>query len=375
MRPVFTNLRKRLRPVGLLTGPFWQRARTGAGQVHAHIARAGRGRVPLLLWWVTQAYLYFVWRRKTLPAIPKENWPNNDAAQIYGKGWCLTPADLRFAKACGADDPLDCVFPVETKGAHALLNQGRDGAKAALKLLHDKAAAAAHFAAHDLPIMPTLCQVEAAATLHLDQLFKDHDALFLKGRVSARGQGAMKLWQGDDGALQGLKFGGGVLADDAAVKAAIDDLARLGPFLVQPYAAPHPQLTPLCADDEVPTVRVITQDQGTGGIAILLATLELPQRDDADDARTHYRFVSIDASSGALTDHEMDLPFWDLIREGSVAAHHATQGPWAIAWDWVVTQEGAFLLEGNGGFALGELQRRKGPLLGAGGLAAHLLNH
>lgn len=59
------------------------------------------------------------------------------------------------------------------------------------------------------------------------------------------------------------------------------------------------------------------------------------------------------------------LPHWNSVREGSYAAHALFPDVCAIAWDWIITGDGACLLEGNFNWGTRPLQMFQGGLLAA----------
>ena len=58
-----------------------------------------------------------------------------------------------------------------------------------------------------------------------------------------------------------------------------------------------------------------------------------------------------------------DISFWEEIRESALAAHERFRDVYAIAWDYVITPDGPFLLEGNTGWGTRTVQLFHGGLL------------
>ena len=57
------------------------------------------------------------------------------------------------------------------------------------------------------------------------------------------------------------------------------------------------------------------------------------------------------------------LPFWNLMKTHACVAHSLFPDVYAVAWDFVVTADGSFLLEGNTGWGTRMPQIIEGGLL------------
>lgn len=57
------------------------------------------------------------------------------------------------------------------------------------------------------------------------------------------------------------------------------------------------------------------------------------------------------------------VPFWEEIKQSALSAHQLLPELYAIAWDYVVTPDGPFMLEGNSGWGTTTPQVLYGGLL------------
>jgi hypothetical protein len=204
-----------------------------------------------------------------------------------------------------------------------------------------------------------------------------------------QGRGAFSAWLTPTG-MAGRHFTGQPLPDALAVETAWRELLELDNALIQPCLANHPELAPLSYNDDVITVRLISQweDRDDGlqptQLNCLSAMLEVPAG-IGDQERLFYAILPITPENGALcsplmgpaTPPEMQaaaariakeaenlalLPFLTQMQAHSFLAHRRFTDVKSIAWDWVITPEGPLLLEGNTGWGLSVLQQHPGGI-------------
>lgn len=153
-------------------------------------------------------------------------------------------------------------------------------------------------------------------------------------------------------------------------------------YLIQPRLLSHPAFDGVADPSDVVTVRVITRDTGAGP-QLHFARLELPLPVDRD--RQFYVMATLSAQ-GLVTGPA--LPPWSRPPAGdarwervvadlrgfrvpgiagvfadSIRAHAQFPGLFAAAWDVAISSDGAYFLEGNGGFDVIMPQALAGGLL------------
>ena len=162
---------------------------------------------------------------------------------------------------------------------------------------------------------------------------------------------------------------------------------RLDDYLVQPFMINHPILASLCNTLDAVTIRIITELQHSHPPAFFCAMLEIPMTDDEKNPECKAPFhiiVPIDPDTGEIRPFPGNLlnpsvrerynrvyarmnnhtiPFWKEMYKNALDAHHQFKDVYGIAWDFVVTPDGAFLLEGNTGWGSKVPQRITGGLL------------
>jgi hypothetical protein len=292
------------------------------------------------------------------------------------------------ARSRGARDPaLRYVFEPERAAWHRHLNAGDPGRDRAVALLRDKSALAACLAQAGIDVVSTWATWTPGEPLEFAGWVGTHvpaeatafPGLFFKLRDGVRGLHAFAAWQ-RDGAWEGAALGEPTVRGLEAVQALWQALTRHGAVIVQPRLATHPALAPLAGNDEAVTVRVITRREAGGGAGATMAMLEVPLAFGGLHA-----VWPVDASAGAVSRSTWDgrpanavpdavaprirppepalrIPDWERLARQSGEAHDLVAALVFIAWDWIVTPDGARLLEGNSGWNTGMPQRLFGSL-------------
>ena len=302
--------------------------------------------------------------------------------------WCMRPVEIyRFRLYAQPWKALDFVYSPELPAFHRLRNRALAGiAASGPARLGDKLAVAKLLRSQGLPTVTTLaCLPRKTAGITLSQSMGDTARVFFKARHGARGRGAFTAWRTTTG-LAGRTFSGQPLTTSAAVEAAWRALLNRDDGLVQQGLANHPALAPLACEDAAITLRYITE-QKQGHITGLCAMLGIPVPASHGGGMTHIN-LPVDLDSGcpqpfpaagqlgpdgtrlaerlwAQWPEGQPLPGWPDLVAGSIQAHAAFPGCWAIAWDWVITPEGPVLLEGNAGWGTGLPQLIRGGFLAA----------
>lgn len=302
--------------------------------------------------------------------------------------WCLRPVEIyRFRLYAQPEKALDFIYSPELPAFHRWRNGALAGnAATGPARLGDKLAVADLLRSKGLPTVTTLaCLPRHMVGITLNQSMGGTARVFCKARHGARGRGAFTAWSTSTG-LAGRTFSGKSLTTTAMVESAWRALLDRGDGLVQPCLSNHPALAPLACEDAAITLRYITE-QKQGHITGLCAMLGIPVAAAHDGGMTHIN-LPVDLDSGCPEPfpatgqlgpegnrlaahcwaqwHEgQPLPGWPDLVAGSIQAHAAFPGCWAIAWDWVITPEGPVLLEGNAGWGTGLPQLIRGGFLAA----------
>jgi len=302
--------------------------------------------------------------------------------------WCIPPAlAVEFGLTPRARGPaadltrhaLCHLYPSETLSWHQQRRELDAHPEAAhgLLLLQDKAVWADRARALGIASPQTLARVPAGDAPRLDTWWTPARALFCKPAKGSRGIDAF--------AVEPLPA-----QPEAAVARGVDGRTTLGrsaieerwrravaaqDMLVQDLVQECAALTPLAGRPGSITVRVITrrptgQDGWTQAPAVHSATLEIPHvqpgrfwllQIDPRDGRSTARVTPAGADAPRLPT-DWALPHWDRVLRQSVLAHEAVRGLPDVAWDWIVGDQAAWLLEGNASFGWVADQTLSGPM-------------
>jgi hypothetical protein len=393
-------LRRRL-PHGL-SGPAAWLARGPAARIHRALWWSALPALPrpayialdLLAWlrWIG----WSAWRASARVARRVETSPGPGRHAAFGRllrlalAWGVPPLQaLRLGLHEGTGSVADFVFDHEADAWHRHCNAGlADAAVGAL--LRDKHGFAIAAACAGLPVVDTWRALAAGEQVGFEAAVGARDACFCKRRVGNGGAGAFAAWR-QAGGWRGRHADGRRLDDAAAVEAAWRSLLRDGPVLLQPLLRDAPDVAAWhdaaggCVG-EVATVRVVTRRGADGAARCVAAWLELRVAPagawlacPVDVATGAWRLPD-EPAPGAVALAAMHalrgacagtgrIAGWARVDGASRDAHAMIGGLWAVAWDWVCTDRGPCLLEGNAGFSLLALQRATGGLLAAAGQA------
>lgn len=406
LRLLRRELLSRRRPNGLVSLRYLWPGSDRRIRLHRQFWLLGGARKPRLLWFAVEMWQWLRWltwyavpagiralRRFGGPVALEEGIPRwVQAWRVFwlALSWSIPPVDMyRYRLYRSTKPALDYVYDAENFGFHQWRSAPLGLQWRTLERLQDKAAVARELASVGVPMVPTLTRVTADEGVALVTLIDGSDRVFCKLNGGNRGQGAFSAWKTADG-MAGLTLQGKALPDSVSVEQAWQGLLQRGAALVQPCLENHPQLMPLAWQDEVITVRFISQwvmadDSSRQGLTCQCATLEVPIG-AGEAGRMHYIILPIDPDKGllglplsapwldgVLQDERQRvlglaqaikaLPCWpDLVR-ASYCAHERFPDLCAIAWDWVITAQGPILLEGNSGWGVSAVQILQGPFL------------
>ncbi|MEI6260103.1 MAG: sugar-transfer associated ATP-grasp domain-containing protein [Deltaproteobacteria bacterium] len=266
--------------------------------------------------------------------------------------------------------------------------QGKTGLS--VRVLGDKQQTAEILSRHGLPVAPVLEMVNTGGIFDPSRL-TEYTRLFVKPCYGSAGRDCFVLERDkDDSDFKVFEAHAGMVASRSTWQCLLDNLAR-EPYLVQPLMANHPVLAGLCETKDAVTVRIITEAPIGAPVRCYAAMLEIPGplhdpatgKELAGKKRFHV-ILPINPTSGntlpwnadifPLSAEEaykklyaraenMPVPCWDQIRKTAAAAHALFPDVYAIAWDYVITHDGPFLLEGNTGWGTRMPQMIHGGLL------------
>ncbi|GHA58832.1 hypothetical protein GCM10008927_25610 [Amylibacter ulvae] len=277
---------------------------------------------------------------------------------------------------------LDYVFSTETQGYHLQQNRNHFDAQSARDLLADKSRFGDEMGKMGVPV-PNTMSVEQATQQTLANMFPAQiDRIFVKLRSANAGFAAFSATKTANG-LTGQNYRGAPLLRAEDVELAWKHILSFGDVIIQPFISNHATLASLSNTNTAVTLRLVTKFNVNSPLPVA-ARLEIPVWDLELDGQISYVLFPINLKTGALEPspkrgiygHAFDtliddifakcppiVPCWDEIASYSIRAHHRKFDLYAIAWDWVITDDGPLLLEGNSGFGLDTQQMQNGGLL------------
>jgi len=286
----------------------------------------------------------------------------------------------------------DYVFTNEVSAFHRWRDSQHGKTGESLRLLGDKYLSAEILMKNDVPVVLDLQLIPRGAGFDLSDPLKEYPRLFCKPRNGSAGRGCFVVARKETNAAPSVyKTKAGAVTKQSTWSCLLQ-AAALDDYLVQPFMTNHPFLAGLCETEDAITVRIITEIQDSKTMNVYSAVLEVPAPPGrgtgiAKKAQAENRFhviIPIDPVSGEvrrlpeetllpsameyyvpvyLKMGRIPMPFWNEIKKSAFASHSLFLDLYAIAWDYVVTSDGPFLLEGNTGWETRMPQIIKGGLL------------
>ncbi len=307
--------------------------------------------------------------------------------------WSIPPSEsYQYRLYREPHKALDYVFLTETQAYHSWRNEALGYTPASSCCLQSKDRLANRLSNEGIPVVKTIAKVAMndKQTRSLNNFIDENGRVFCKMNSGNQGRGAFAAWRAESG-LKGHCFSGEHLVDTAAVEQAWKNLLQLDTVLVQPCLQNHPTLAPLAWNDEIITIRYISQWQksavasAASHLSCLCATLEVPAGVNEKN-RTCYAILQINPTTGliesaikeiwgdnrirervshieSLTKQIGRLSGWEQVVAHSHKAHSCFPEIKSIAWDWAMSDEGPLLLEGNVGWGCSAPQIFMGGLL------------
>ena len=393
-------------PHGLLGVRYlWPFCNDRRVRLHRNIWWQSGSRWPRLLWLIAQVWLWLRWitwsaipacRRTVLRLGPIVEAREGISCHVQRLRvlklallWAIPPFECYlFRLYRNTDKALDYVYMAETQGYHAWRNNALGCSKASMALIQDKERLTEKLTHLGIPVVRNHAVIaKLSDPTSLANSIETYGRLFCKTKSGNRGLGAFTVWKTSTG-MAGRTFTGKPLPDTIAVENAWKTLLKMDTALIQPCLENHSDLDPLAWNEDVITVRFISEWQKAAAsvsLKCLCATLEVPAGLNTK-GNNFYAILQIDPHTGTLSDpikpvtpeqtcldalarietavHGINpLPDWKQLSDYSFLAHKAFPDVRAIAWDWVISPSGPVLLEGNTGWGCATPQLWQGGFL------------
>ena len=285
--------------------------------------------------------------------------------------YCMDPGEIYLYRLYGnPETALDYVHASENGAFHHIMN--RDSSPDQANLLQDKLEFGTKMRELGVPTVETLRLVREGAPFDPAAIRSAPGSrVFCKRRDGFRAIGAMAVWETDRG-FAGETLSGQPLEDQGAVRQAWENLARGNEFLVQPLLTSHPLFVPVRVESQPVVIRLVTQKLPEGSRTVA-AYLRIPTRVPANQSGKRIRNFHFPIETGAGTfkqpqrsmntlDPPMQvlenimyerlkgdapLPFWSDVLVASAIVQNTFDTLWSLGLDWVLTEDGPRLLEGN----------------------------
>jgi hypothetical protein len=393
---------RRVLPHGIVCWSYFLPHAPPKVRIHRHLWLLGRpSRMPLALFFLIELFLWLRWVlfvgwRATWRAVQfrgetiLEKEGLSRASQMMrilctSLGYCIPPAEIYafgLYKSQSRRDIWSYIFTHELPAFHLWRNAKLNGKKESLSLLQDKYETTKLLAAKGIPMAPLLRIVYRGTSFDMTACLQSYPRLFCKPRHGSQSQDAFII-ETKNGQDHVYFFT--VINGIQALPAAQEQLQKAmthDDFLIEPFLNNHAAFSVLSTTSDIVTMRVITENNPRSGIICYSATIEIPN--DSQAAGYNHIILPIDPASGRLQHfpdqhlpaqvkvrydaiyQRMDgfiIPYWENIYKSALTAHECFPDIYAIAWDYVATPEGPFLLEGNTGWGTRTPQIISGGLL------------
>ena len=375
-----------------------------AAKVHIHrrlwiLSRPSR--IPLALFFLIEAVLWLRWVlfagwRATFRAVRhrgeaiREQEGLSSVSQMMrilslSLGYCIRPVDIYafgLYKTKSKHDIWNYIFAQEQLAFHSWRNAKLNTNGKSLSILQDKHETSTLLAARGIPMAPTLKVISRGAAFDITSCLQSHSRLFCKPRHGSRSRDAFVIEaKREKGQVSIFAVKNGLRAQPATLEQ-LRKAMMCDDFLIQPFLNNHASFAALTSSGDLITMRVITENNPGSGICCYCATIEIP--DDSGAAGYAHIILPIDPASGRLNHFPVQslpeqtralydamykrmegfiVPCWENIGKSALEAHRHFPDIYAIAWDYVATPEGPYLLEGNSGWGTRTPQIISGGLL------------
>lgn len=378
-------------PHGLFSLSLYVRFNDQYSKFHREISLSQRGKIPAALWFLVEFFLAISWRWR-FAAIETNKAVNRFAATVeakegvpvfqqhrivldLSKRFCIHPLSIyRYRLYRDPQNALKFIFPREVKPLHRLRNG--DAKRPDRLAIQDKLEFALRSEEARLPVVKVVQHLTRNESVRCDDIhFGGLDGVFIKSRSGFRGIGAFSVRKDGDRRLGYMLGDGRMLSCDSEIDAAISKILLSDDAIVQPLLANHGLFAKVTPPNQSTILRVVTvynearpfvysaylripikpasgvQGDAVGNSIEVLAGVELQSgcitRNVDSSISLNPELARIEEGVIAGLGESPTIPFWNEIVKNSLAAQHEYSGLWAIGWDWFITDERAYLLEGN----------------------------
>jgi len=305
--------------------------------------------------------------------------------------YCIPPGEIytfRLIKHKNNQNTciLDYIFTHELSGFHHWRNSKYGQNRESIALLQDKYRLTSFLDKHAIPMVPILKVLHQNEFFNFSSYFSGSSRLLCKPRNGSAAKGIFIVTsKGEGKQLKVFRTRSGVITSQTTFSC-LKKAFSMDDYLVQPFMVNHPDLADMCNTPDSITIRIITELKNHNSPSCFCAMLEIPVRGEGN-LKFDYPFhviLPINLDTGRIKSLPEDLlnipakehyervytkmnkriiPFCAKIRKSAVDAHGLFCDVYAIAWDFVVTLDGHFLLEGNTGWGARMPQIITGGLL------------
>ena len=298
-------------------------------------------------------------------------------------GYCVTPTEIYAFGFYRRNyvELWDYIFAQEVHAFHRRRSAELGASRESLALLQDKFCLTNLLKAQGVPMAPILELVSRNTPFDPEACLQKCPRLFCKPRHGSASRDTFVIDGDIADRFHVIAVKNGMMTRPSTM-AQLRKAMSTDDFLIQPFMDNHPVLAALCPTKDAVTLRLITENHALHGLRCYSATLEMP---GVSDENKHYFIIlPIDPPSGrvmrfpdrrllpqAQSRHDAfyarlgdcTIPFWDTIMKSAINAHRNFPDVYAIAWDFVVTPTGPYMLEGNTGWGVATSQIIHGGLL------------
>lgn len=403
---IYQHLWLRKVPFGLFSWRFLLPNQPGVIRLHKNIVMKFYPKIPRAFWlfiviivglrWMLFYAPYYSYKitRHRAKVVEGETglsqWQQYRKVLVFSLGHGLAPAEWYNYRLYQLEDSQywwNYIYSQEAQAFHNYRNDGRASNREHKILLGDKWAFEQWCVKKNIPVVKTLkfCQKrDKQFSQHLLQLCKKHGRLFAKRRHGNQAHGAF-IASLDQGKLIICPFG--VIKSTLSTngyESELNSLIAEENYLLQPlYQATH-----VLQNDNAPeyatSLRVISCFD-RGKISLDCAYLEYPLVTQATQKISEWLPIPVNIENGYVQfDHQwlrqhpsekvqkylhqfealIIIPNWQTLVKTVKTAHSELSGLYSIAWDFIPTEQGAMLLEGNSGWRVSTPQYLTEPFLG-----------
>lgn len=318
-------------------------------------------------------YFFFAWKAMFKILRKKDRWPSKDqrikTSDLFYLTFVLsTPPQnyfsLQLYKVPKAEW-LNFIFSQES--SKWLESKSTEVSEECRKYLNSKFYFSKKSSKAGIPTIPSIAFYKQYRHLKASDIFQKK-SLFFKPDTANQSRGCYTLSYNEiKDNYYFIKEKETIGEDDPKkILATLNSELSIFDYVVQPLIKNHPEISHLCGDDRLTTIRIITYSSNSS-IQPLFAIFEIPNLED----RRFYKLISIDIQSGILANKYIGqdrmkmnnenesliknlsgqtIPQWSSVLELTQKSHALCPGICMIGWDVAISSIGVILVEGNIGW-------------------------